>query len=213
MGNRGLTALVAVLLVTLSCRPALRSGDLLFVGYREDGACAGMAAAIAAATASGDIRYVHVAVLDVDDTGSIWVIEASPERGVSRHPLDTLLADFRAPEGGAPVWEVCRLRDRSAARACVARACGYLGEEYDVCFLPGNGMHYCSELVYDACLRADGSPVFDTVPMNFKNADGFFPAYWTAWFARLGLDIPQGVAGTNPAQLRNSKNLVHLCFL
>ena len=74
----------------------------------------------------------------------------------------------------------------------------FIGEPYDVAFLPDNGAKYCSELVRDSYLCKDGTHIFGESPMNFLDSDGQMPAYWTKLFGSLGMPVPQGVRGTNP---------------
>ena len=213
-----LLAAVAVLSCLSACRkpveppvePKIETGDLLFVGiprsYEEDT----MAEAIAEATSSGDtVNFIHTAVLEVDSLGGVWVIDATLARGVDRHPLDTLLADFALHKPGAvETFEVWRLKDNRDAARYVAAAKTMLGEPYDVYFRPVNGRHYCTEIVYDAYVDTAGNPLFEAVPMNFKDKEGNMPAYWEKLFASLGEEVPQGVPGTNPQMMRESPNLV-----
>ena len=130
--------------------------------------------------------------------GEPWIIDATIRRGVDRHPLDTFLRDFTLKDGSMPVFEIKRLKDDARAEASVENAKRYLGLPYDSSFLPDNDAYYCTELVYCSYLDPDGDPLFQAAPMNFKNADGEFPLYWTQLFGLLGQEIPQGVPGTNP---------------
>ena len=194
--------------------PKIETGDLLFFGIPMDYGEEGMSGAIAAATANGDtVNFIHTAILEVDEAGQAWIIDATIAHGVDRHPLDTLFENFVLHRGGPPTIEVMRLKDNGEARAYVEIAKGFLGEEYDMYFLEGNGRHYCTELVYDSYIRPDGTHVFDRVPMNFKNMEGEMPAYWTNIFASLGEPIPQDKPGTNPQQMRTSPNLKHVTYL
>ena len=200
--------------VETTAEPQIETGDLLFVGipmnYGEDT----MAQAIADATSSGDtVNFIHTAILEVDAEGAVWVVDATLAHGVDRHPLDTLLSDFTLHRGGRATFEVMRLRDNRQARRYVEQAKALLGEEYDLYFLPANGRHYCTELVYDIYVDEDGSHVFDCVPMNFKNAEGEMPVYWTRLFERLGEPVPQGMPGTNPQQMHAAPQLVHVMYL
>ena len=212
------------LLAGLSCakqapkeeaEPRIETGDLLFFGipmnYGEE---EGISGAIAAATADGDsVNFIHTAILEVDDLGQVWVIDATIAHGVDRHPLDTLFENFVLHRGGPPTIEVMRLKDNSQAQAFVEVSKGFLGEAYDHYFLEGNGLHYCTELVYDSYVRSDGTHCFDRVPMNFKNQKGEMPAYWTNIFALLGQPSPQDQPGTNPQQLHASPTLLHVTYL
>ena len=195
--------------------PRIETGDLLFVGIPMNYGEEDMAQAIADATSDGgDISFIHTAILEVDETGKEWVIDATIAYGVDRHPLDTLLSQFTLHRGGAKAtFEVMRLADNRDAKQYVEQAKGMLGEEYDLHFLPSNGKHYCTELVYDLYVKPDGSHHFDCVPMNFKNAEGEMPAYWTRLFGQLGMDVPQGEPGTNPQQMHSAPNLVHVMYL
>jgi hypothetical protein len=180
----------------------LRTGDLIFVSQAEGRAAveSSMDGAIAAAT--GDI--IHVAVVEVDDGGSVWVIDATSRRGVDRRPLETFLRDFSYDDGTPPVYTVKRMNDPGLADKWIKKAKSFCGQPYDQYFLPDNGAMYCSELVRESFLDENGDFLFVESPMNFKNADGEFPAYWTGLFARLGTDIPQGVPGTNPQDMSAS---------
>ena len=168
----------------------LQTGDLLFVGTSE-GAGA-MDEAIVAATGN----LTHVAIIQADKAGSPWVIDATPKRGVSRYPLDSLI---QANPGATLL--VKRLKDTTGVSQFVGNALRLLGAPYDLAFLPDNDAYYCSELVCEAYRRPDGSFLFEEKPMNFLAPDGSLPPYWKDLFARLDMPVPQGVPGTNPQDM------------
>lgn len=218
-----LILLATVSLAGLSCTkqpaaqtaPKIESGDLLFVGipmhYWDDSITDAIAQATAAA---GDtVNFIHTAILEVDPAGGIWVIDATLAHGVDRHPLDTMLADFRLKEGNTRTLRVMRLTDNRDAVRFVEQAKGMLGEGYDLYFKAANGLHYCTELVYDTYVDAAGKHLFESVPMNFKNKEGEMPAYWTKLFATLGEPVPQGQPGTNPQMMIDSPQLIHVLDL
>lgn len=223
MKNAILFFLLLVLLAGSSCKkttapvvevPSVETGDLLFVGIPMNYGDSTMKQAIAEATSNGDTtNFIHTAILEVDETGAIWVIDATLLRGVDRHPLDTLLSDFTLHRGGRASFEVMRLRDNKNAAEYVENAKQFLGEGYDEYFQTFNGRHYCTELVADAYVDADGHQWFQSVPMNFKNKEGEYPSYWVRLFERLGEPIPQGELGTNPEDLHESPSLVHVMYL
>jgi len=215
--------LVLVVLTVLSCQktaeprtePRIETGDLLFVGIPMDYWADDMASAIADATAAGDtVNWIHTAVLEVDGAGDVWVIDATLAHGVDRHPLDTLFKDFTLNKDGAhETLRVMRLKDNTDAARFVEQAKSLLGEEYDVYFKPGNGRHYCTEIVSDIYVDAAGKPIFETIPMNFLNKEGEMPPYWTKLFALLDEEVPQGVPGTNPQMMISSPQLVYVMDL
>ena len=187
----------AVVLSIAGCQnPAdhLQTGDLLFVGTSGENP-GSMDEAIASATG----ELTHVAIIDMDDDGKTWVIDATPKRGVSRYPLDSLIQDN--PDAG---FLVRRLKDTTGVSFFVDNARRFIGAPYDLTFLPDNDAYYCSELVRDAFQRADGSHLFEEKPMNFLAPDGTMPPYWEDLFEQLDMPVPQGVPGTNPQDLSQS---------
>ena len=188
----------------------LQTGDLIFVGIPADYSLdsTSMDSAIAEATGAKDsLNLIHVAIAEVDAAGQTWIIDATIKYGVDRHPLDTFLTQFTLKDGSLPVFEVMRLKDDSQAAKDVARAKQYVGMPYDVAFLPDNDALYCTELVQLSYLSESGEQVFASAPMNFKNAEGEFPLYWTQLFELIHQPIPQGVPGTNPQAMSRDSQL------
>lgn len=187
-----------------------RSGDLVFVGIPMNYSLqqGSMSEAISAATSdSSGLNLIHVAILEVKGD-STWVIDATIKHGVDRHPLDTFIRDFTLRDGSLPTFKIMR-PEASAAEAeqFVQNAKKYLGQPYDVSFLPDNGAMYCSELVYNSYITPDGEHLFSEAPMNFLDKDGNMPIYWTQLFERIGQQVPQGIPGTNPQKMAAEKTL------
>ena len=187
---------VAMALTTLfaACGERLRTGDLVFV-------CAdttGMDAAISDATAdTNTVNYSHVGIIEVTPDSGAFVIDATPKYGVLRRPLQ----QFVEENGTCRFY---RLEGYNNEDEWIDRATGYIGLPYDFYFLPDNGKYYCSELVAEVYVNADGNPIFKSKPMNFRAADGTIPDYWVNLFDSLGVEVPQGVMGTNPNDLVKS---------
>ena len=168
-------AAFATLMALCSCdrkatEDTLRTGDLVFVGIPMDYSIeeGSIDEAISSATGRSDeLNLIHVSIAEVS-ADSTWIIDATIKHGVDRHPLDTFLTDFTLKDGSYPVFIIKRLNDPSKAEEFVRNAKKYLGQPYDVHFLPDNDSLYCSELVRDSYVGADGSYVFDVAPMNFK---------------------------------------------
>lgn len=204
--------ILAVLLLAMGCgngNARLQNGDLIFVGlpYGYDAETGSMDAAISSATGEeGGLNLIHVAIAEVKGD-STWIIDATIRHGVDRHPLDTFLRDFTLPDGSYPEFIVKRAKGINA-NAAVERAKTYCGRGYDVRFLPDNEELYCSELVQVSYLDAKGEPVFQSEPMNWLAPDGTMPAYWEWLFGQLGMDVPQGLPGTNPQRMSQAEVLV-----
>lgn len=184
----------------------MRSGDLLF----EAGASSEMSEAIVASTASNDsLNFIHVAIAYVDSVGNNLVIEASPRNGVRMIGLVDFLAES-TKIGGQPAVVVKRLVDDYPVQIVIENAKSHLGEPYDWHYLPDNGKMYCSELVYEAFVNADSERIFEAKPMNFRASDGSMPKFWADLFNELGMDVPEGVLGTNPNDLSRHNSLVEV---
>lgn len=200
--------IISVLLLAVSCGQkvdTLRTGDLVFVGLPLDYDAEGdsMDAAISAATGEeGALNLIHVAIAEVD-ADSVWIIDATIAHGVDRHPLAVFLKDFTLKDGTYPEFIIKRVKGVDT-EAAVQRARTYCGRGYDVRFLPDNEEQYCTELVQNSYLDASGNQVFHSEPMNFCAPDGTMPPYWEWLFGKLGMEVPQGVPGTNPQRMAQS---------
>ena len=180
----------------------LRSGDLIFVGEGKGE----FSKAITEATAFNDsIRLVHVGIIEIDETGNTFVIEASPEEGVRKIELEKFIEP-------APLFCIKRLSISFPVKDMLYRAKSHLGEAYDWWYLPDNGKMYCSELVYDSYLDKDNNHIFNSQPMNFRSPDGNMPQFWIDLFEELGEQIPEGIPGTNPSDLSKFPLLIDIPF-
>lgn len=209
-----LSALTAFLGRSAGSAPGLLNGDLLFQTEGESA----LSKAISSSTGKAgvqeegvtpDVSFAHVAILWIAGD-SLKVIEASPNEGVRITTLEDFLAD--SPKiGGSPGVVVKRLQcEETLKQKGVKRALEHLGEPYDWYYLPGNGMMYCSELVFESYLAEDGSHLFHSNPMNFRNSDGTMPDYWVTLYQELGVDIPEGLPGTNPNDMSKESGLLEI---
>lgn len=134
----------------------------------------------------------HVAIMISADS----VIEAVG-KGVVTTPLDSL----RAQKGH---YLVARVR-RADQRKSLENARRYLGRNYDWLYLPDNEAVYCSELVLLSFVNKHGKPIFQPVPMTFRDSSGQIPSHWLELYERNGIAVPEGEAGSNPAELSQRK--------
>lgn len=208
-----LVVLMAILFAWTGCTDGgyePRSADLVFVISSESE----FSEAIVASTAADDsLKFDHVAIVAIED-GVPYVIEASSRDGVVMRTLEDFLKDVPISEGRFGVV-FKRLADVCSKGLCVSdvieNAKRHIGEKYDWYFLPDNGRQYCSELVFDSFVDANGDHLFEAVPMNFRNVDGTMPSFWVELFRSLGTDIPEGVPGTNPGGISKSACLIEVC--
>lgn len=193
-------ATVGVIL-SLDRRPSFRSGDLIF----QAGGDGEMSRAIEESTKG---NYTHVGIIERSGD-SLFVLEATPRKGVTRTPFKEFADSSAHDTEGRPAIAVYRIKHFSKALkdSAIARAHRYLGRPYDFFYTPGADSLYCSELVWEVFLDADGSHIFPRIPMNFKGPDGAIYSYWVELYSRLGRSVPQDEPGTNPNDLSKSEGL------
>lgn len=176
-------------------------GDIIF----QDIDCGPMCDAINAVTEGYDNRsFAHIGLVYFDNNDTAQVIEAIGEE-VSSTPLWQFL---NRSEGTVLVGRLLPKYSPLIPKA-VAFAVGQKGVAYDDAFLYDNGKYYCSELLYDAFKYANSEkPFFELQPMTFKlpNSKVFFDV-WVEHYKRLGMPIPEGELGCNPAGLSLSDKI------
>lgn len=176
----------------------LLNADLVFVYGTSGGA---MDDAMMGST--GEI--VHVGIIEVEKD-SVYVIDASGQ-GVARRTLQAFLQHQKHSDGKLPHMIVKRLQDRSNVDQFIKNAKEKIGLAYDWYYLENNDQYYCSELVYDCYIR-DGEHVFEAKPMNFRNEDGTLSPFWIELYNKLGVDVPEGMPGTNPNDMSKADILI-----
>lgn len=186
-------AIIASPLLAQAASPELRNGDLLF--QANEGS---FADAITDASARNvSLSFSHVAIVEVAGD-SVFVIDAAPKNGVSKSSLADFLKGSAHNSVGEPLVTVGRIADRSIADRAVKLAESFIGQPYDFSFLPDNDAMYCSELVYECYVDANGKHIFKSAPMTFKNIYGRIADFWIELFKKRNEPIPEGVEGTSP---------------
>jgi hypothetical protein len=185
---------------------SVKPGDLLF----RDSDCGPLCDAIEKVTTGyHGANLSHVGIAAEDESGKIVVIEAV-SKGVVASDLQTFLKPGSDPNGQPRVM-VGRLRGpfRNLIPAAIKEAEALKGKPYDKAFVIDNDAYYCSELIYEIFRRANGGePVFMLEPMTFKDPEtGQTLPAWQEYFAKLGIDIPQGMPGINPGGISRSPAL------
>jgi Permuted papain-like amidase enzyme, YaeF/YiiX, C92 family len=177
----------------------LHLGDLLF----QDLGGGAMSEAIAAVTRGYQgARITHVAMVVSFRRGGAVIEALYPS--VRYEPLMRFL-QRATDDHERPAALVGRLlpEHRGLIPRALAEADRLVGRPYDVVFGHTEDAYYCSELIVDTFRAANGGhALFHEHPMSFSDpVTGAVDPYWVAHFAALGLPVPEGEIGSNPARL------------
>lgn len=178
----------------------LKDGDLIF----QDMDCGPLCDAIEAVTEGykgNDFSHMGM-VYHRNDT--IYIIEAAGS-AVRLIPLDKFSKNTKKP------MYVGRLKKqyKKLIPNAIAFSLQQMGVPYDDEYLYDNGSYYCSELIYDAFMFANGGkPFFQLFPMTYKQpgTNEFFPA-WVEYYKEIGKEIPEGKPGCNPGGMSTSDKI------
>ncbi len=90
-----------------------------------------------------------------------------------------------------------------------------IGVPYDDDFLYNNEKYYCSELIYDCFVKgASDSTIFSLEPMTFVSSNQpRVDTIWQDYYDQLGIAVPEGQPGINPAGMTRSPALKWLKIL
>ncbi|MBQ9177195.1 MAG: TonB-dependent receptor [Bacteroidaceae bacterium] len=189
----------------------LEEGDLLFTAVstnpQPNAASQNLSNAIASVTQGFEqINITHVAILHRQD-GQTYALEASSQHGVWLNPIDDFISQTDKTPAGLPMILVGRLKDRSNIQASVSKALIYLGRPYDNLYSPTDSAIYCSELVQLSYTDRTAQPIFPLQPMSFHDSTGRITPFWTEYYKRYGMTVPEGKPGTNPGALSRSNKI------
>ena len=168
---------------------SLCEGDLLFCAQEEGNNITDVTQGV------GGMKIDHVAIFHRQG-GRTFALEAI-HSGVGLTPIDSFMARREAVLAA-------RLRDTLGVARSVERALGFIGRPYDFNFMPDDSAFYCSELVQKCYRDSRGELVFKPIPMSFHDQSGRITPYWHDYYARQGLQVPEGEPGSNPGDLSRS---------
>ncbi len=182
-----------------------QEGDILF----QDLDCGDLCTAIKQVTIGIDsAEFSHIAL--VQKVAGKWMVLEAISDGVKYTPLLDFFKRSIDENGNPKIW-VGRIKDkyRRIIPKVKELSASYLSIPYDDSFLMDNGKYYCSELLYDIFKKAnDNTPFFDLEPMTFKDLKTKqFLKVWKEYYQKLGLPIPEGEQGINPAGISRSPKI------
>jgi len=178
----------------------LKDGDLIF----QDMDCGPLCDAIEAVTEGyNGADYSHIGlVFHRNDT--LYIIEAAGS-AVRLNTLEKFSKNTSKPMlVGRP-----KKKFRKLIPKAIAFSIKQLGVPYDDEYVYNNGSYYCSELIYDAFMFANGgNPFFTLYPMTYKQpgTNEFFPA-WVDYYTSINKPIPEDQPGCNPGGISTSDKI------
>lgn len=188
--------------MTRSPKIELKTGDLLFRGETDKD----ISEAIDRVTqTNAATHFTHVGL--VKTTGdSIFVLHASTSGGTCKISL----REFLHQEDNSAEVVAYRLKKawQTAIPTAIIRAEKMLGKPYNFSYILSDSTHYCSEFIYRSF---EPDSVFTLNAMTFKDPEtGKFLPTWIEYYAKLGIDIPEGQPGCNPNGLAASDKLTRI---
>lgn len=189
---------------------ALATGDLVFVLLPIDYSLSltpdSVALLMQEQTDSSVMQCIHVAMVEARGD-STFIVDATARRGVACYPLADFVETFTLKGGELPIFKVMRLAEGDEGARFIANAKRYEGRPYDVDFCLDNDAQYCSELVRNAFVAANGDTLFALSAMDFGEGRGALSRYWNDLAAALGCTIPQGQCGITPYDIMHDARL------
>jgi len=177
----------------------LQTGDLLFQKMN----CGELCDAIHAVTEGyqgNDFSHLGLVLIEND---SVFIIEAA-----GNSVRKVTLEDFSKNTSTTMFIGRVKSKYKKLIPQVISFSKQQLGTPYDDDYIYDNEKYYCSELIYDAFLKAHGKPFFTLEPMTFKqpDSDSYFPA-WIDYYKNLGIEIPEGKLGCNPGGISRSDKI------
>ena len=174
----------AQVLKTLTSYRQLHSCDLLFCLSPEGNAITDVT------QGANGLQIDHVGIYHKGK-----IIEAIPKQGVCLTPIDSFMTRNQY------LIIIGRVSVPFSKRKTIQRAKQCLGLPYDSLYIPDLKAVYCSELVQHAFCNRQGERLFKPIGMTFRDSTGEIPSYWKDFYRQFGMQVPEGVEGSNPGEL------------
>ncbi|MBQ0114349.1 MAG: hypothetical protein KBT10_00505 [Bacteroidales bacterium] len=199
-----ISLLLFAMLPAMAQYDGIHEGSLVFVVSKSTNPITSVTGGI------DSLSIDHVAIMHRigGDNGPLFALEAIPEQ-VSLTPIENFLADTCAS-----AFVLASVHGVDVGTS-VHNALKYVGRPYDHYFMLGDSAIYCSELVQISYVDSFGKPIFETVPMTFRNNSGEIPDFWVRRYGERGMAVPEGAPGTNPGEMsrRSCVNIIDVVSL
>lgn len=181
-----------------------KNGDLLFNVVNMKKASEFSRSIVGSTHGIDEKNISHVAIVCKEDSG-LFVLEATGRHGVWMCPLDSFLSKAHKDKDGKTLILHARVKGNIDIKTSVANAKRHIGKKYDYIFNDSDEEFYCSELVQKSFVDKKGNLIFQPIPMSFHDDAGNILPYWTTYYSKKGLVVPEGAPGSNPGALSRHK--------
>lgn len=181
----------------------LKNGDLIFVEARTSQ----LSGAINRVTQLSETeKFDHVGILKIGSEG-VFVLHASVKKGSNKELLEDFYKKNVENNQQMVVYRLEKAYQYSIDNA-LEKAHSMLGKPYNFSYVLNDQSYYCSDFIERAFRE---NKIFGHIPMNFKDPEtGNIDDFWTTFYDKLGVQVPQDEPGTNPNQLAKSDKLKKL---
>jgi len=197
-------SLFFLMLLLLNCNSyrtsELKNGDLLFVTAKESG----LSGAINNVTQKQKTAsFDHIGILEKEKK-QFFVLHAAPKGGSQKQKLKEFIREQKG-EGQKVILYRLKPEYQKAVPAAVNKAGQMLGKPYNFNYILNENSYYCSDFV-ERAFRSDH--IFQLEPMTFIDPKtGKTNAFWTEFYQKKNLKVPEGEPGCNPNGLAGSEKL------
>jgi len=196
---------IAVILLLQQCTSQAKSGklmngDLLFVTAKETG----LSGAINNVTQKQkEASFDHIGI--VEKQNNHWyVLHAAPKRGSQKQDLISFLKD-QADDGQKVIIYRLRPEYQKSIPAALKKAESMIGKPYNFNYILDENSYYCSDYIERAFRE---NHIFRLEPMTFIDPKtGKTNEFWTEFYKKKNLEVPEGQPGCNPNGLAASEKL------
>lgn len=199
------SSILAVLLLVQSCtsQPGarqLKNGDLLFVTAKETG----LSGAINNVTQKQkEASFDHIGIVEKENN-HWYVLHAAPKGGSQKQDLTSFLKD-QSDEGQKVMIYRLKSDYQKSVPEALKKAESMVGKPYNFNYILDDNSYYCSDYIERAFRE---SKIFTLEPMTFIDPKtGKTNEFWTAFYKKKNLAVPEGEPGCNPNGLAASEKL------
>ncbi|MBB6371954.1 YiiX/YebB-like N1pC/P60 family cysteine hydrolase [Chryseobacterium shigense] len=178
----------------------LKNGDLLFVTAKETG----LSGAINNVTQKQkEASFDHIGIVE-KESNHWYVLHAAPKGGSQKQDLKAFLKD-QADDGQKVIIYRLKQEYQESISSALKKAESMLGKPYNFNYILDENSYYCSDYI-ERAFREDH--IFKLEPMTFIDPKtGKTNEFWTEFYKKKNLKVPEGEPGCNPNGLAASEKL------